>query len=182
MPITLSTTDFGHDLWIDGLSQNSPFQLFPMDRIYITKVIIKVIDKTTTGFEADWCLIGWLLCGMDRWLVDWLDMGLAWLHHSNAEGKVMVIVYGFDWQCKIPWYIMIVWLIHYILRYSREENILKIWHKAGRLPTLAPNPLTAYISESYPPYSHLLCLRHHYGYVVMPTIPLLLYTFLHFVS
>ena len=53
MPITLSTTDFGHDLWIDGLSQNSPFQLFPMDRIDITKVITMVIDKTTTGFEAD---------------------------------------------------------------------------------------------------------------------------------
>ena len=53
MSITLSTTDFGHNLWIYGLSQNSPFQLFPMDRIYITKVITKVIDKTATGFEAD---------------------------------------------------------------------------------------------------------------------------------
>lgn len=175
MPITLSTTDFGHDLWIDGLSQNSPLQLFPMDRIDVTKVITMVIDKTTTGFEADWLLrrlmIGWLL-----------GHGFGMVHHSNAEGKVMVIVYGFDWQCKIPWYIMIVWLIHYILRYSREENILKIWQEAGWLPTLVPNPLTAYISESYPPYSHLLCLRHHYGYVVMHTISLLLYTFLHFVS
>ena len=171
MPITLSTTDFGHNLWIDGLSQNSPHQLFPMDRIDVTKVITKVIDKTTTGFEADWCLIGWLI-----------GHGFGIVHHSNAEGKVMVIVYGFNWQCKILWYIMIVWLIHYILRYSREENILKIWQEAGRLPTLAPNPLTAYISELYPPYSHLLCLRHYYGYVVMPTISLLLYTFLHFVS
>ena len=53
MPITLSTTDFGHDLWIDELGQNSPFQLFPMDRIDVTKVITMVIDKTMTGFEAD---------------------------------------------------------------------------------------------------------------------------------
>ena len=67
-----------------------------MDRIGVTKVITMVIDKTTTGFEAD-CLFGDLE-KIDDWLIDWAWVwhGINIVHHSNAEGKVMVIVYGFD--------------------------------------------------------------------------------------
>ena len=41
---------------------------------------------------------------IDDWLIDWAWVwhGIDIVHHSNAEGKVMVIVYDGDLQCKIP--------------------------------------------------------------------------------